>query len=512
MKNAKLGSAVLGMLVLATMFVAAMSHTPSAAGDSGTRSRISTLASALVAASPVMDGQGTDAVWNQATEIVITVSGGANTVGNVDVHLKSVYFGGRVYFLAQWADSDDSKNRFPWAFNAAASKWEQRGDLNSGQENAYFEDQLMMMWDIGGSVTGFGGPNGNGPSVTDHSGSYYTNGPTEMADIWQWKRVGTGSVNQIDDQYLNESNGAMWPEGGRHNDPGSSGGYSHSNQTLTYEDNAALQAFVPKAWVPAASGDDICWIKTSDLGVRAYNITKVWTNGTMQDEQGAYILNTTAQIPGILVAPIVGDRGNVTANARWSGGSWTLEFARDLVTGSQYDVQFNDTSPSAIYDFGLSTYNNSQRGDNKESNTVHGFVFGQPNQPPTTPTISTKPASPVAGESVTFTATATDPDSGDVLTYTWEFGDGASGVTGNPVTHTYDAVGNYTVNVTVDDGHGHSRTASLTITVGEKTGLSDTVTFIIVAVIVILVLLLAVGLSRRKKPEQPAAPPPPGQK
>jgi PKD repeat protein len=82
---------------------------------------------------------------------------------------------------------------------------------------------------------------------------------------------------------------------------------------------------------------------------------------------------------------------------------------------------------------------------------------------------------------------------------------------GNPATHTYGSAGNYTVNVTVDDGHGHTRLGSLTITVAERTGLSNTVVIIIVAVIVILVLLMAVGLSRRKKPEQPAAPPPPSQ-
>jgi len=456
-----------------------------------------------------LDGQGTDAVWNQATEVVVTVSGGANTVGNVDVHLKSVYFGGKVYFLAQWADGDDSKDRFPWVFNATAGKWEQKGNLTSGHENTYYEDQFAMMWDIGGSVTGFGGPDGIGPTITDHAGLLYTNGPTEMADIWQWKRVGTGSVNQTDDQYLNNSNGPGWPDGGRHNDPEISGGYSNSNQTLTYEDNAALQASVPRAWVPAASGDDNYWIRKSDLGFRAYNITKVWTNGTMQDERGAYILNTTARIPGILVAPIVGDRGNLTASAVWSGGSWTMELARDLVTGSQYDVQFSDTGASAIYDFGLAAFNNSQSGYNKESDAVHGFVFSQPNQPPATPTISCDPPSPLAGNVVTFTATATDPDSGDELTYIWDFGDGTSGVEGNPSTHTYTSPGNYTVNVTVDDGHGHSKMGSLTIVVGERTELSNTVVFIIVAIIVILVLLLAVGLSRRKKPEQPAAPPPP---
>src|SRR4051794_20678646 len=40
------------------------------------------------------------------------------------------------------------------------------------------------------------------------------------------------------------------------------------------------------------------------------------------------------------------------------------------------------------------------------------------------------------------------------LTFTWDFGDGASGVAGQFANHAYAAAGSYTVSLTVSDGNG----------------------------------------------------------
>ncbi|HEY3319235.1 MAG TPA: MBG domain-containing protein [Planctomycetota bacterium] len=53
-------------------------------------------------------------------------------------------------------------------------------------------------------------------------------------------------------------------------------------------------------------------------------------------------------------------------------------------------------------------------------------------------------------QSVTFTANATDSD-GDLLSYTWNFGDCTTGTGPNP-SHTYATPGIYTVTLTVSDG------------------------------------------------------------
>ncbi len=59
--------------------------------------------------------------------------------------------------------------------------------------------------------------------------------------------------------------------------------------------------------------------------------------------------------------------------------------------------------------------------------------------------------------------TSSDPDGG-VLTYTWNFGDGATG-TGVNATHTYASAGTYTIALTVADPQGLTNSTSQTVTV-----------------------------------------------
>ena len=68
-------------------------------------------------------------------------------------------------------------------------------------------------------------------------------------------------------------------------------------------------------------------------------------------------------------------------------------------------------------------------------------------------------ASPTFGQPplpVSFDATnSTDPN-GDLLTYSWDFGDGQNS-TGVTASHTYSSEGTYTVTLTVTDIHGGHR-------------------------------------------------------
>src|SRR5438128_3293491 len=64
----------------------------------------------------------------------------------------------------------------------------------------------------------------------------------------------------------------------------------------------------------------------------------------------------------------------------------------------------------------------------------------------------------------TFAAFASDANSRDVSTYTWNFGDGSPTGSGNPVTHTYTTSNvQVTLQGTVSDGHGHSVSSSTTL-------------------------------------------------
>jgi PKD repeat protein len=63
-----------------------------------------------------------------------------------------------------------------------------------------------------------------------------------------------------------------------------------------------------------------------------------------------------------------------------------------------------------------------------------------------------------------------DPNAGDVVTYSWNWGDASTASTGVTATHTYASTGTYTVTLTATDGWGKSATKTGTITLTEPGG------------------------------------------
>ena len=90
---------------------------------------------------------------------------------------------------------------------------------------------------------------------------------------------------------------------------------------------------------------------------------------------------------------------------------------------------------------------------------------GAENQPPNV-SFSVSPQEPRAGTSVSFTASASDPN-GSIENYDWEFGDGSS-ASGSSVTHTYDERGSFSAQLTVTDSDGASSSATRTIEVQQQ--------------------------------------------
>jgi len=77
------------------------------------------------------------------------------------------------------------------------------------------------------------------------------------------------------------------------------------------------------------------------------------------------------------------------------------------------------------------------------------------------------PTSGLAPLRVTFDGSASsDPDVGQVLTYSWDFGDGSPPAGGKTVDHTYQSAGAYSARLTVGDGHGGTDSDIVGITVG----------------------------------------------
>lgn len=77
---------------------------------------------------------------------------------------------------------------------------------------------------------------------------------------------------------------------------------------------------------------------------------------------------------------------------------------------------------------------------------------------------SYSPPVPLVGKNVTFDASASQPKGGEIISYEWNFGDGATD-TGITTTHAYSTAKNYTVVLNVTDSEGLSDTETKTVTI-----------------------------------------------
>ena len=317
----------IAMAVPVVMITAISMWTAVSAGPA----QVMDLVAGAVGAGPVVDGVA-DGLWNDVEGVTATVVGGANA-GNHQVTVKSVYTASDVYFLIQWDDATHSLQRFPWQKQEDGT-WLHLNDGSDHDETVYYEDKFAFIWNINNSIQGF---NQAGCMVTCHVGegkpygNKYTATEGEIGDIWHWKSVRSGSVGYIDDQYVDAQRYDEDHTGaGRHSDPKTMG---------SYVNNVNEDATGP-AFMGPMGADGPYWIEDSE---------KVPFVDTFEAGD---------EIPGIIVARPDGDRGQTNVASTYEGGMWTLEISRPRVTGSEFDVQFDD--PDGLYHFGMAVFDNAQ--------------------------------------------------------------------------------------------------------------------------------------------------------
>ncbi len=295
-----------------------------------------TLVARKVATAPQLDGVMED-LWKDAPPLTVKVVGGRNLPGgSTEVTLRAVYAGDMVYFLMQYKDPTESLRRGPWVKQADGS-WQQLKDPSDkgGDNNLYYEDKVAMLWNVSSPAfeakgcmsachTGEGKPFGN----------KYTANPGERLDMWHWKGVRTGTIGQIDDQYVDSTryDKDKAPEAGRKSDPKTGGGYM---------DNARDDKKGPKFALKGNQPAPPYWIVDGEK--EPFDDSKYKAGD---------------EVPGIIVAPFTGDRADIAARHVWKDGVRTIEFARKLVTGSEFDVQFSDLKKE--YAFGVAVFDNAQ--------------------------------------------------------------------------------------------------------------------------------------------------------
>lgn len=140
-----------------------------------------------------------------------------------------------------------------------------------------------------------------------------------------------------------------------------------------------------------------------------------------------------------------------------SGTSLKLFFANESIPA----ISVTDTSLSAGNYAGIRSYASAAYTTWFDNFTVSS-VSTPINQLPAA-RLSTAPTSGTAPLSIHFEGTSSSDPDGAIVSYAWDFGDGAMG-TGPVIDHTYSTPGTYTANLTVTDNLGARASTQTTIT------------------------------------------------
>lgn len=308
---------------------------------------------------PRIDGQANDPQWQDLPyHTVYTVHGSAHQVSPTPVMIKALFDEKSFYFLARWPDSTLSTNHLPLVKTDRGWKIKQTRFIVAN-ESQYYEDKFALMIAKDNQLAGNGtfhygknpltgkpgGGSGRGLHYTEPTDTKNTDDETKrfdsIVDVWHWKSVRTGSMGQADDEYF----GPPLPHrdcerryaGGYTPDP--MGGKTYKMNWLWYGEDIVTPKRLPlkhgllSTERPDVPGKALTWAKDSVLH---WEETQAY-----RPELDTYPVGTI--LPSVLLlGKSYGDRGNVSAQAEWENGWWTLEMSRRLETSSVFDVDLVD--------------------------------------------------------------------------------------------------------------------------------------------------------------------------
>ncbi|HWH75636.1 MAG TPA: ethylbenzene dehydrogenase-related protein [Methylibium sp.] len=306
----------------------------------------STLTLVHAESAPVLDGEDGDAVWQQAQEVTVRTHRGVGLEGGaVDVKVRAAHDGEYAYFLFRWADATRSQKHIPLMKTEQGWKLLHTNYYNN-DENEFYEDKFAVMLArspvaAGNTVRLGPKPLADKPGPSNGLGLHAaTDG--SLADVWHWKSVRSGSIDQFDDNYFGAP---MEPKPGRYTggyaqDPKTGGGFEQNFEKIKDSPYVKLK-WLPKnlAAQQARMGPFNPDPGVSDPGQFAMHTSEVEAYSEALDAK----IPVGTVLPSVVFSrPFTGDRGDVDVKAVWREGWWTLEARRKLDTGSQYDQPIED--------------------------------------------------------------------------------------------------------------------------------------------------------------------------
>jgi hypothetical protein len=352
-------------------------------------------------AAPVLDGT-VDDMWSTAQTLKSTASvptlGARNTYLNSDgagfeedldlfwpynapsekdenFTLRSGYFGSDIYFLLEWDDDVDSKDRQSWYFDGTAKLWKQEHKYANDVADEFYEDKFAFLFPIG-EVTNFSSSTcyatchstgGVIANPKDKHTRHYLTTDGQKIDMWHWKRVRGTHNDKIDDQRIQYVAGPYDSgSNGRGGDPDNGGGARSGYSDNIIKDmiitGTSTVVSVPKYVVPNGTG--YYWIPEGDLGTSAKLVTAVnvdgvlsYAGGSIDPADGGYEQGVgNKRFPSILTRDFLGERADLTIKVVHTGTGWVAEFTRKMDTGDPWDVVFNAAEELP---FGLAIFDNA---------------------------------------------------------------------------------------------------------------------------------------------------------
>jgi hypothetical protein len=333
-----------------------------------------TVRSGRTSTAPVIDGDGTDKVWDSALPLKVNLEFGNNPG---EVTIWSLHTDTDVYFRLEWNDPTFSIPRSSWILDSGTGNWSSNDGL---------EDMVNLMWDM--DTTGF---DTVGCQAKCHIGKdwSYLDVPGDVADLWHVMAGRTLAVTESvqladptvvdyeatsgefqligfgdDSQIVYDPNEGQDPPGGRLGDDGTAPFTPNSNATGEAPNHIETD---PDDWLDAmvlqqseVDGGETITADPADPSYSLVDVTSAWDK---YDALGASVPES------LLMAPS-GSRGDLVGGSTWKDGVWCVETVRPLVTNNEDDVQFDDLEAS--YDFGISTMNNTAgRGHNYITRPLH---------------------------------------------------------------------------------------------------------------------------------------------
>ena len=360
-----------------------------------------------------------DAVWNNAKTLTVhatvpDLGNGTFTgyIGNAtDITMRSMYDATNIYYLVEWNQGQKNVKSALWYYNLTKHLWTQEvtnfttpvasttngagTDYNVNSDGTlrptFSQDQFVMMFNIANSFRSFAtlscyaachANSSFGTPTTPAGGVMYTNGPTELLDVWRARMLQVVNTNQVNDCFIDDGSSVGLGMSGTldknevhsdwqiHNGSSSTvppqyqstqaadGGFNNS-QTLKMNNVARTSVKVPIWIIPSGTyNNSAIMLKDTLPGGAAIKVIAVDSMGVLTLANSATIdprVGTDYQqvgagdgpkcIPGSIVDAYTGSRGDVIANAFYTGTGWRLLLKRALKTSDTVnDVDFSTLS------------------------------------------------------------------------------------------------------------------------------------------------------------------------